>query len=455
MILGDFYPSRPRRAGAAFAAPARRVTLGDIDGLQGAMWSMPATQVTALLDQLPHLVGMTADQARLTLAIARPEHGQRPRAEGGVSIISIAGPILPTHSGLAHMMGLPTPGGIAAQLRQAMADPAIGAVLLDFHSRGGITEGITELAEEIHQARGRKTIVASLNFEAEGTAYWVAAACSEIAASPSSLAGAIGVVAMHTQLPNGEGGKGPKMTLIGNPPGKTDGHPYEALSLSARAHVQRRVNELYGMYTGDVARGRGTSAGAVRNGFGEGRTVAAREALRLRMVDRIATFDETLARLKGRKPGSSSGPAANISADMGYRRRRAQMVRLQHDDSRDRLLLAERDRAGLPAHMVAKADRALAWCRADLGLTESIGFAFFDTSYKPLTAGFFDCMQNEIWINAALMFGPAADLVGTVAHEARHAWQYKHWTDAQYRDGSRAEQDAKRYAEQVQPRLSY
>jgi hypothetical protein len=43
-------------------------------------------------------------------------------------------------------------------------------------------------------------------------------------------------------------------------------------------HAQQQVDEAYGMFVANVARGRGVKAADVRNGFGEGRVVGAKEA---------------------------------------------------------------------------------------------------------------------------------------------------------------------------------
>ena len=76
------------------------------------------------------------------------------------------------------------------------------------------------------------------------------------------------------------------------------------LSDEGRAAIQASVDETYEQFVADVARGRGVEVSAVRDGFGEGRMVRARQAVKLGMADRIGTFESTLARLTGR--GSSS-----------------------------------------------------------------------------------------------------------------------------------------------------
>ena len=90
-----------------------------------------------------------------------------------------------------------------------------------------------------------------------------------------------------------------KVSLISAGKHKVDGNPYEPLSDSAREDLQSKVDTFYEMFVKNVARGRGVSQGNVRDGFGQGRMVMAEDALKAGMVDRVATFDQTLTRLGG------------------------------------------------------------------------------------------------------------------------------------------------------------
>ena len=96
--------------------------------------------------------------------------------------------------------------------------------------------------------------------------------------------------------------KGEKVTLISAGKKKTEGNPFGPLSDTAKADIQGRVNEYYDAFVAAAAKGRGVPVSQVRNGFGEGGMVGAREALQLGMVDRIGTLDQTIARLVGRSP---------------------------------------------------------------------------------------------------------------------------------------------------------
>ena len=106
---------------------------------------------------------------------------------------------------------------------------------------------------------------------------------------------------------------GVKVTLISAGKHKVAGNPFEPLSDEERTVIQERVNEFYGMFIKDVARGRGVSPADVRGGYGEGRALTAKDAKAAGLIDRIATVEDTLGRLLGR--GSSSA-GARADADI-------------------------------------------------------------------------------------------------------------------------------------------
>lgn len=200
---------------------------------------------------------------------------------------------------------------VRRDFRSALASDA-KAIVLAIDSPGGVIQGIEELAQEIFQARSQKPIVAQVQPLAASAAYWLASQAHQIAATPTSELGSIGVFAMHADISKALDDMGVKISLVSAGKYKTEGSPFGPLGEDARAFLQSRVDEYYGMFVAAVARGRGVSAAAVRAGFGEGRVVHAGQALQLGMADRIATLEETLARLDA--GATSVMPAAAASA---------------------------------------------------------------------------------------------------------------------------------------------
>ena len=184
--------------------------------------------------------------------------------------------------------------------------------------------GVEELSAEIFQARGQKPITAVANSLAASAAYWIATAADELVVTPSGEVGSIGVFAAHEDVSGMLEQAGVKVNLVSAGRYKTEGNPFEPLTEEARASIQGRVDEYYEQFVSAVARNRGVKRSEVRNGFGEGRVVGAKQAVSLGMADRVGTLDETINRaLGGRR---SRGARAD---DLDYRQRRLRLRLLE------------------------------------------------------------------------------------------------------------------------------
>ena len=225
------------------------------------------------------------------------------RAKGGaVAVIPIRGVIAHRMSAMDDSSGGTSAEGVGKMLRSAMADASVGTILLDIDSPGGTVTGVSELAAELFAMRGQgKKIVAQVNGMAASAAYWLAAQADEIVSLPSGVAGSIGVFMAHKEMSKALEQEGINVTLISAGKFKVEGNPFQPLTEEAKAVMQAEVDAAYGQFVKDVARGRGVSVADVRNGYGEGRALTAKDAKAAGLIDRIATMDETIGRLVGRK----------------------------------------------------------------------------------------------------------------------------------------------------------
>lgn len=234
------------------------------------------------------------------------------RTDGGaVAVIPIRGVIAHRMSAMEDSSGGTSAEGIGKMLRAAMADQSVGTILLDIDSPGGTVTGVSELAAELFAMRGQgKKIVAQVNGMAASAAYWLAAQADEIVSLPSGVAGSIGVFMAHKSLAKALEQEGIDVTLISAGKYKVEGNPFEPLTEEAKVVMQAEVDAAYSRFVNDVARGRGVSAADVRKGYGEGRALTAKDAKAAGLIDRIATMDETIGRLVGRK--SPAGMRAEV-----------------------------------------------------------------------------------------------------------------------------------------------
>jgi signal peptide peptidase SppA len=264
-------------------------------------------------------------------------NGKRSAASpGSVAVIPISGIISQRMSMMSQISGA---GGtsierLTAQFRQALGDTNCKAIVFDVDSPGGSVEGVPELASEIVNARKQKPISAVVNSMACSAAYWLASAASEMVCTPSGQAGSIGVYMMHQDESKALENEGVKITVIKAGKYKTEGNPAEPLSDEARAAFQSKVDTLYGMFVKSVAQNRGTSQAAVRDGYGQGRSLLANDAVKENLVDRVATMDDVLQKY-GVKPGSSIAaavPDSQVAAASGTAVPRADNLPEDEDD---------------------------------------------------------------------------------------------------------------------------
>lgn len=223
----------------------------------------------------------------------------RPRAtrEGKIAVIPVHGVIMQRANMMSEYSGGTSTDMLKAQISEAVNDQAVKSIVLDVDSPGGSVYGVQEISDFIYSARQSKHITAVANSMAASAGYWIASSASEFVVTPGGDVGSIGVYTAHQDQSALENSMGVKTTLISAGKKKVEGNPYEPLSDEAKAAIQARVDEYYGVFVKAVARNRGVNADAVRNGFGEGALVSARTALAGGMVDRISTLDDVLSKL--------------------------------------------------------------------------------------------------------------------------------------------------------------
>jgi signal peptide peptidase SppA len=269
-------------------------------------------QIRGFLESRVYGVEISAEEKEALLIKAETQ--QRYQQQGSIAVIPVSGTVSMRMNLMSAISGGTSTELLGKQIQQAIADPSISVIVLNVDSPGGTVEGVPELHSLIMKARETKPVVASVNALSASAAYWISSAATEITMTPSGKVGSIGVFAMHQDLSAAAAAEGVKVNYISAGKYKTEGNPFEPLSDEARAAIQETVDAFYGMFVKDIAKGRGISAKEVQSGFGEGRLVLAPDAKSAGMIDRIETFDATLARLM--KPNATK----NLKAEyIGYK----------------------------------------------------------------------------------------------------------------------------------------
>jgi len=168
-------------------------------------------------------------------------------------------------------------------------------IALLIHSPGGDVAGNFDLVDKMYERREEKPVAA---FAAEGAysaAYNIASVSQEIHVTRTGGVGSIGVLTMHIDQTKMLDQIGLKVTMVSAPEDgfKTERQPYTALSADAQKRMQTRVNELYDMFVGTVARNRGMDEEVIRDT--KALTFGASEAVSLGLADNIASLEDALS----------------------------------------------------------------------------------------------------------------------------------------------------------------
>lgn len=301
------------------------------EAIYGRPWALQP-RMLGVIEEIVHLraVGSPLTDDEIETRIAAASNGPRRGAQRaqGVAVLPVYGVISQRMTLMTAMSGGTSVEGLTRAFREAMADPDIGALVLDVDSPGGSVEGITELATEIRAARGGdKPIVAVANAVMASAAYWLASQADEVVASPSAQVGSIGVYGHHLETSRADDAAGETWTLISAGEGKEVNSSHVPLSDAGKAELQAMADSYYSLFVTDVAAGRGVPKAKV-TGDWKAQTLAAKAAKAAGLVDRVDTLDATVRRLVGKvnragisaaagtfDPGAET-PAERIAAAM-------------------------------------------------------------------------------------------------------------------------------------------
>lgn len=291
----------------------------------------PPRPGTWLLDSsyVPQLERVFKDPQYLAdLAGQRQAADPRGRTKGqgnNIGVVALMGVVEHRLSLWGWLMGGTGLDVFGMQIDALANDPSVGQILILVDSPGGSATGTPEAAMKVKAASQRKRVVAVVDGMAASAAYWIASQASEVVASPSSDVGSIGVYSVHVSYEAALAKDGIKVSIIRQPAMKAGGNPYEDLQPAVRDVLQQQTDQWYADFLSAVASGRKTTRATVKEKYGQGLTMLAKDALKAGMVDRVATVDQTVSSMLDR---ASAGRAEQQRRRRMQQQRRRETTRL-------------------------------------------------------------------------------------------------------------------------------
>jgi protease-4 len=243
----------------------------------------------------------------ITPVSRKPELVERTLMHGGwfapkIALIDVDGVIVNERTSVLLGEGEHPVSLLLEKLDRARHDSKVRAVILRINSPGGavVASELMHLEIERFRTETHKPVVAVAMDVAASGGYYIACACDEIVAHPSSVTGSIGVLMQLFDVT----GTMSKIGVVGHTIKSGDrkgaGSPFERLSPEDRAIFQAMIDEMYERFVQVVIAGRPNLTEHQVRELADGRVYTASQALEAGLIDHIATIHDVVALLKQR-----------------------------------------------------------------------------------------------------------------------------------------------------------
>lgn len=209
----------------------------------------------------------------------------------GVAVIPVRGPIMRYANLFTQVSGATSLETLATDFGQAVANPAVKAIVLEVDSPGGMAAGISQFAAQVRAASKVKPIVAYVSDMGASAAYWIASAAPTVVISDTARVGSIGCVMQAMR--SGEDGT---IKVISSQSPLKQARPD---SESGQRLYQQMVDQQAQVFVEAVATYRGVTPERVMSDFGQGFVLVGAAAVAAGMADRLGTLESIIAGLSG------------------------------------------------------------------------------------------------------------------------------------------------------------
>ncbi len=210
------------------------------------------------------------------------DHKPKLTVENGIGKIEVIGPTF-KYSNILTLIGIGTSyETLTSQFNEAMSNDAVKEVHFLCDTPGGQVSGTNNFCDLVYSSRGKKPIKGIITGDCYSAGYWILSACDEIIATDETNGlGSIGVVLQVGRAENNE-------YVITNSNAKNK-RP-DPSTREGQAYLRSLADKYADIFEEKVARNRGIDLIKVKNDFGHGGILLAKEAEKVKMIDKIQTY---------------------------------------------------------------------------------------------------------------------------------------------------------------------
>lgn len=226
---------------------------------------------------------------------------KRYTVEDGIATIPIYGILAKRFNVIMALSGGTSYELLEKDIKMALSDNDVKALLLDVDSPGGSIDKMTDVTDVVYNARnGSKPIMAFCDGLCASAALHISSAADYVvAANPTTQVGSIGVVmSPHLDYSKKYVKDDIKVTTFFAGRYKMTPNKYTPLSKDDKDYIQDKLDYLYSLFIDTVAKHRGTTTKIVNENMAEGRIFIGQQGVDIGLIDEILTKEQSMARLK-------------------------------------------------------------------------------------------------------------------------------------------------------------
>ncbi|OCP34721.1 signal peptide peptidase SppA [Ensifer sp. LC163] len=186
------------------------------------------------------------------------------------------------------------------RLQRIEDNDAVKALVVTISSPGGTTYGGEVIYKAIRKVAAKKPVVSDMRTLAASAGYMIALAGDTIIAGESSITGSIGVIFQYPQVKELMDKLGVSLESIKSKPLKAEPSPFHPPSDDAKAMIQAMIDDSYSWFVDLVAERRKLPRAEALL-LADGRIFTGRQALGLKLVDKLGGDDEIRTFLADKK----------------------------------------------------------------------------------------------------------------------------------------------------------
>jgi ClpP class serine protease len=212
--------------------------------------------------------------------------------KGDVAILPIKGAMIKNHDIFARLFGMTSYDILNLELQALAENPDVKSIVLEMDTAGGVVSGVMDFIDTINTIKETKPIYAYISDKAFSAGYWIASQATKIMSSPTGAVGSIGaMVTFYKELDNADY---KTVTYTSkNAPNKNADIESDVV---AKETIEL-LNDIEQVFMEAVAKGRKTTTDDVKNNYGNGGIISAKNALKAGMIDSVGTMKDLLLQI--------------------------------------------------------------------------------------------------------------------------------------------------------------